>query len=69
MTLRHYSYCVDIDVQEYVRVEESSRERVATFDRDRMERALSGPSFQIPNGLTPNEIRDFILRTASPTEK
>lgn len=34
---------------------------LASFDRERMARALMGESIQIPPGLSPDEIREFII--------
>lgn len=31
------------------------------IDQERMQRALSGPSRMIPNGLTPEQVLEFIL--------
>ena len=45
------------------------RKVVVRVERERMERALSSPSIMIPGGLTPDEVREFILRAASSTGK
>lgn len=34
------------------------------FDRTRMEKALAGPRFEIPRGLSPAEIGEFIMSVA-----
>lgn len=41
------------------------RENASVIDIDRMKQALAGPSVMIPNGLTPQEIIDFILNYAN----
>ena len=34
------------------------------FDKSRMAKALAGPRFEIPQGLSPDEIGEFIKRVA-----
>lgn len=46
-----------------------AREVAAPIDLERMQRALAGPSRMIPNGLSPEEVLEFILGPDTSTGK
>lgn len=55
----------DIRVTEPIRVIPRQQKKAVHIDRVRMDRALSAPSFTVPSGLTPEQIRQFILKSVN----
>jgi hypothetical protein len=43
-------------------VKHSERFNVSDFDKNRMKKALSTETFELPDGLTREEMRQFILK-------
>jgi hypothetical protein len=45
-------------------VKQTERFNVGNFDKNRMKKALSTETFELPDGLTREEMRQFILKQA-----
>lgn len=65
MSTRANNDCMGFTVRPSLKPQARIPGTVPAIDIERLKRALSGPTYMIPNGLTPEEIREFILRAAA----